>query len=216
MIYGSYAKGESNENSDIDVLLITEESKPFERDLITLVDKSIDLNRVDLKIMSYSYFYKLVLINSLFIHHLKECGIFLKGEDRFISDTRNVGKYIITKNETKKLIILAKDCLKSISKSGVNLFDLNILFTFFRNAIILLNYKKGKLEFNKIKLLQIYEFQYKDSVNINKIYFLCNRAKLKYNRNIDNGELLYEWNNSMRNTIIKFIKYFSKEINYEN
>ena len=215
LLYGSYAKGENNDYSDIDVLVITDnmEKNFLESSVFKNID--IDIKKIDLKIMSRENFAKLVEINSLYVHHLKECSIFLKGEKDFLSITSKLNTYVAPKSEIKKLVDLASDCLRSIDEIGVNIFDLSILFTFLRNAIILLNYKNGVLEFNKFKLLSTYELNEK-FVSIREAYFLCYDAKLKYSRNISTNIIFERWNDNMKKSIKEFINLFLEEMENDN
>lgn len=215
LVYGSYAKGEANDNSDIDVLVITDNIKKNFLELEVFKNMAINMGKIDLKIMSRKNFLKLVEINSLFVHHLKECSMFLEGAEEFLSITSKLGRYIIPKSEVVKLVDLANDCLRSIDKIGINIFDLSILFTFLRNAIILLNYKNGALEFNKFKILSMYESNDK-FVNIREVYFLCYDAKLKYNRNIPKIRLFERWSDNMKKTIKNFINKFLEGMHNEN
>lgn len=211
LLYGSYAKGESTEMSDVDVLVINNDEY-VSNQIKSLIESEVkNLEKLDLKHMTHEHFMKLVSINSLFVHHLIESGIFLKGREEFDKFTKSISRYSIQQNEVLNLIGLAEDCLSSICTNGVNIFDLSILFTFLRNGIILINYKYGTLEFSKLKLLAKYKEQSKKFPDIENTYLLCYDAKLKYNRNLKGEPILNKWKNKNKNDIILFIEIFREE-----
>ena len=209
LVYGSYAKNESNEFSDIDVLVVTENGE--ETLPAGIFEKSnIDVNRLDIKYMDVRTFKMLIKINSLYIHHLKECDMFITGRETFNNLTSNLKAYEIKDKQVNDLCSLAEDSLASIEINGVNLLDLSVLFTFLRNAIILVNYSNSILEFNKLKLLDRYEKLKLNKPRISEGYMLCYDAKIKFNRGFTRASIKNRWNVRISDQIKSFISFFKE------
>ncbi len=215
LIYGSFAKKETTPSSDIDILVVSDKEKSE-----IIIDQYLsDINtsnkKIDLKIMTHRHFNKLVEINSLYVHHLIQSAIILLGEKSFRQATSGIKKYTIVNSQINNLIQIAEDCLVSIEDNGANIFDLSILFTFLRNCIILINYYKGVLEFNKLKLIDVFESLEFENINIRETYMICYDAKNKYNRNIYVRDISNRWTLKNKKEVKRLINIFKEEMEDE-
>lgn len=210
LIYGSYAKNEMHKHSDIDVLIVTDSKIVNEKHLETLKKSKIDLDKIDVRILSFNSFIWLVKINSLYIHHIKDCNMIIKGEKLFYLLTKGLNDYEITEQDVEKLLKLAEDCLSSIKYNGANIFDLSVLFTFLRNALILINYKQKRLIFNKLKLIEVYENEISQNNNLRTAYMICYDAKIKMQRGYADNAISVRWSPQVEKEIKKFMTYFSE------
>lgn len=141
-LFGSYARGEHKNSSDIDVLYIseTECEEPVQK---LMSGTEIPRDRVDFSHYTREGISTLAAKGSLFTWHLREEGQPLYQENTWLRELLDVmPKYRSHIEDLSVLVQLVKEVDKSLLHSGSTaIFDAGVLSTAIRNTgIILTNY----------------------------------------------------------------------------
>ncbi|KGR91884.1 hypothetical protein CD30_02970 [Ureibacillus massiliensis 4400831 = CIP 108448 = CCUG 49529] len=205
IIYGSMARNEADNNSDIDIFALVEDSlTEFEKEkVIDKICSLISSKEVNVSLYTKEVFNKMSKDGSLFLWHLKKEGKYLfnkNNEDIFIN-LANFDAY-------QKNMELYRDLFNSVQESfdenGINSYDLSMLFFLCRNMSILTCFRIGKPNFGRysayetlIKYLNYEPISYLDFIYLSK-------WRIDYTRGIEE-ELVYP----TRDELIKIIKKIS-------
>lgn len=151
ILIGSYARGDFNENSDCDVLLVDTEESEFEISaLSTGARKYVGFINYDEKT-----FLRLYEIGSLFLYHVLQEGVVIEGDRREWSHLRS--SFVVQSNFINELneIVKTTDLLsKTAIFGGKFLTPLVNAFTELKNACIFSLAHHGIYEFNKTKCFE--------------------------------------------------------------
>lgn len=185
-LYGSFATKKADENSDVDILIITYSkiNKEIENEIEQLLQQHF-LKTIDISIYDEERFKRLLVSGSLFLHHINNEG------DLVYSDREKTKDYYF--NELKEFKGVSEDILLyerllnaaeiSIKKNGVNYFDLRVLAMITRNTLIVMNYYKykGKTRFGKFDVFESLKNEF-DDLSLDEYKDLMNYRSF-YNRN---------------------------------
>ena len=185
-LYGSFATNKADENSDVDILIITYSkiNKEIENEIEQLLQQHF-LKTIDISIYDEERFKRLLVSGSLFLHHINNEG------DLVYSDRERTKDYYF--NELKEFKGVSEDILLydrllnaaelSIKKNGVNYFDLRVLAMITRNTLIVMNYYKykGETRFGKFDVFECLKNEF-DDLSLDEYKDLMNYRSF-YNRN---------------------------------
>ncbi|EHL19966.1 hypothetical protein HMPREF9628_01139 [Peptoanaerobacter stomatis] len=215
-LYGSYATESRDENSDIDILVLTktkiwvsDENKVFE-----ILSHLYNNKKMDISIYDMDKFQKLLDSGSLFLHHLKNESILV-----YSYEDKPKEYYFNKLKEFKGIsedILLYKRMLKkvelSIEINEVNHFDLCVLGMIARNTLTVLNYVKfkDKSRFGKFDVFKAID---NEDLNFSVVeYSELLSYRSFFNRNTPNIELpslehIKSIFNNIRELILFSMKY---------
>ena len=193
IVYGSWVRGDFDENSDIDILVITEGQYSIDENKIhEIVSECIQGRPIDISVYDAAKFETLLTSGSLFLHHVKD-------EGEIIFDRSGKGKnYLFGKlNEFKGIsedMLLYKrmysKAVISLENNGVNYYDINILSLVARNTLILACYHQKQPKYGKWDAFHLCKDYFDTEIQLSE---KCYKELLEYrnyfNRNLDKHEL---------------------------
>lgn len=150
MIYGSLARNETDENSDIDIFVLVKDSLEEEskQEIIHKISSSCKEKEINVSLYTVKIFDQMLSDGSLFLWHLKTEGKYIYSSintDIFLR-LNSFNGYVKNFNLYK---ILFQRIKKSFLKNGVNSYDLSMLFFICRNISILICFKINKPNFGR-------------------------------------------------------------------
>ena len=158
-IYGSFARGDNDENSDMDILVIAEsDNNKIENIIRDIITRFLDKANLDISVYSGNRFETLLEYGSLFLHHIRQEGILVYGKGKYSNKEYLFGKLTSFKGISEDLLLYSRmheKIEKSISENGINYYDLNILCILARNTMIVTCYHLGIPKFGKWDVYEI-------------------------------------------------------------
>lgn len=144
-LYGSTVTGDSDENSDIDIVVVKDRYECEDKELEKIISEIFDKDKIDISFYGRNKFENLLKCGSLFCHHLKnESRLLYSRNNNPISyyfnnlkDFKGIAEDILLYNR------LFKKTKESIFNAGVNYYDLCILGMIARNTLTVLSYKNN-------------------------------------------------------------------------
>lgn len=205
IIYGSVARNEADNNSDIDIFALVEDSlTEFEKEMV--IDKICPLisgKEINVSLYTKEVFNKMSKDGSLFLWHLKKEGKYLfnkNNEDIFI----NLANF----NAYQKNMELYRDIFNSVQesfeKNGINSYDLSMLFFLCRNLSILTCFKIGEPKFGRYSAYESLTKFLNFEPIIHSDFMYLSKWRIDYTRGIEE-ELAYP----TKDEIIKIINEVS-------
>ncbi len=132
-LFGSYARGDSNQNSDIDLLIISEkEDKELESSIVKKYFPHV-INSLTFSYYSENKIKNLFKNGDLFAWHLYKESILLSGED-VIKNQGTPSEYKLMKRDILPLAELFISIKEMLSKEGSSLcYEAGLMFLCIRN-----------------------------------------------------------------------------------
>ena len=204
ILFGSYATYEINNNSDIDVCIIVDDSVDYKLNKKELSD-FIGVDKGCQKLSSVIYplsKIKLMLESgSLFLWHLKLEGKVLYGKDFFTKEIKKLKRYNEHIEELNYIKEIFEQLKSSYEKSNlVTSFDYSLMYSMVRNSCIVIcdyydNPKYGKLNcYLKAKELlpdlPVTSKQYNELYNFKVLYEKINDNHVDYQKSISFNEYI--------------------------
>lgn len=152
ILYGSRARHDYDNLSDIDLCIFTKERrlKEIKDDELKKIVSKFQSNKVNLAIYPSSVFDLMLESGSLFLWHLKLEGKVLFGEKFFSSKIKKLQKFRNHLEEIEYHSELYYDLIKSWkSLVVINELDLSTLFTITRNTLMILAHYSEKPVFGR-------------------------------------------------------------------
>lgn len=192
-LYGSYATGKENMNSDVDIFVLTryQIDKNVENKINRVLESIFKNKTIDFSVYSKLKFQNQLESGSLFLHHLKN-------ESELIYSYGDRGKqYYFNKLKDFKGLTediylygrMLKKTEESIERNGINYFDLCILGVIARNTLTIVNYKEygNNCKFGKYDVFGLVKYM---NINFSEDeYDTLLDYRSFYNRNIPKMEL---------------------------
>lgn len=176
VLFGSYARGDYKDLSDIDILVITDSYLKIS-DINKNIPKSIKSEKISIVTYPLSDFNELFNEGSLFIAHLIREGkiLFDDGSYEKIAkrDFKVSDEFL---NEQIRIQINKLALYQDLSRfNNIHINCLDHFFAIFKNIVLLSLAKKGLLEFNKEKAFQLFKSKFsKHTEAIEKLMELQN------------------------------------------
>lgn len=147
-LYGSYARGDFDERSDIDVLVVG----PHTPDMLTTLSRRFG-HRLSVSAYTWEEIAKMKKDGSLFLLHLHREGRFLEsssGEESLLAgQLEALPSYRHVVRDLRSFVEAVDDVAESISFDFSLAFELSILATVFRHASVLGCYVIGQPTFGR-------------------------------------------------------------------
>lgn len=199
-LFGSVARGEQDEYSDIDILIVIDEC--LEDEYIELKDKYASLLNVPvswLSIYRMSKIMKMYEKGSYFLWHIKKEGKVLfsrKGDLAKLLLT--LPRYDNIENDLKEYDEILTDIKCELENEYISInYELSVLASLVRNTCIAISYLNGRLDFgrNSVVMYCFSEFDFKVSLaEYNELYQyrLYQTGKVEY---VQDGKMdcLIKW-----------------------
>ncbi|MCO1600017.1 nucleotidyltransferase domain-containing protein [Desulfosporosinus nitroreducens] len=204
VIFGSHARGESDENSDLDLLFIIEDC-----DEISYLNKKISLQKqLDIPFEWISLYTKNAINNmceygSYFLWHLKtECKIFYSKTQFLEKVLENIKPYRNTYFDLMEYSTICNDIRESIGFNDKTYnYELNILASIARNTCIALAYINNKISFGRIQPVKTciedigidFPFNIKEYIELYNFRIVYNRKLIIPNLKPITKEYINSW-----------------------
>lgn len=185
-LYGSFATNKADENSDIDILIITYSkiNQKIENKIEKIFQQHFQ-NNIDISIYDQERFEKLLVSGSLFLHHIKNEGNLVYSNRERTKDYyfNNLKEFKGVSEDILLYARLLNAAELSIKKNGVNYFDLRVLAMITRNTLIVMNYYKykAKTRFGKFDVFESLKDEF-DDLSLDEYRDLMNYRSF-FNRN---------------------------------
>ncbi|WP_166000809.1 nucleotidyltransferase domain-containing protein [Bacillus sp. Cs-700] len=151
ILFGSKARKDNDLYSDADIFILVEDvSQIRKKQIIEIVEKAIDFDNVGISIYTKSLFDKLLQEGSMFLWHLKMEGKNIYCRDKEVDLFENLNEFTKYEVNLKTYINIFNKTKESLSRNGVNIFDLSQLFFVCRNLCLLTCFRKGTPTFGRI------------------------------------------------------------------
>ncbi|MFH5186319.1 nucleotidyltransferase domain-containing protein [Paenibacillus sp. TAB 01] len=156
-LFGSYARGDYDDQSDIDLLIIVEDCD--EENLIARkkkIEKELELPYHWLSVYRKSSIKAMHKYGSYFLWHIKNEGKILYSRTPFLSSLLDtLPPYLKTRENLIEYLEVCGDIKKSIQMDAVTLkYDLSILASIIRNTCIALCFLYNKYDFGKYSVVK--------------------------------------------------------------
>lgn len=186
ILFGSAARLDHDLYSDIDICLIYRGRKPTEKVVLPLLSDKFNINAAELVLYTEREFNKMVSYGSLFLWHLKLEGKVLYDAGFYSTNIKLLARYSHHLEEIDYHISILDDMEQAYARYAVvNELDLSIVFTFIRNACMILCHLNGKYFFGRMNVFQIAKQLYPDFPVEYDTYQKLSFWKLVYERGID-------------------------------
>lgn len=153
IVYGSWARGTNDENSDIDIFVVCEfYSDKIANKIKEVILKALHGYDVDISIYDSKKFETLLECGSLYFHHLRDEGVIVYANDKKHSKEYLFRKLHKFKGISEDILLydrMMKKTAISIKENHSNYFDINMLALLARNTMILICYYMGKPQYGK-------------------------------------------------------------------
>lgn len=202
-LYGSYARQENDENSDMDILIIVNENN---YNLIKSIKEKIakDLNfPLDwISVYSVGKIEEMKMYGAYFLWHLKLEGIKIYSKDEYLYKTIiDLPNYSNCKDDVLQYKEICNDIEHSIQSKSYNIvYELNLLASVIRNSSIAYSFSTGKYIFGrytpviyvKDRLADTIQFDINEYKQIYRYRIMYNRGKY-YRVDEDSINIIYKW-----------------------
>ncbi|MDO8259877.1 MAG: nucleotidyltransferase domain-containing protein [Candidatus Magasanikbacteria bacterium] len=153
ILFGSFARGDNDPESDYDLCVLTQERQSHELNVEQLNEIITDDRLLENNPVFYpaSAVASMLKHGSLFLWHLKQEGKVLYGEEYFSSKIKELSLFIHHHEDIAYHKELFCDLVSSWEYLSLpNELDLSILFTIARNTCMILAHKFGKPSFGRL------------------------------------------------------------------
>lgn len=183
VLYGSYARGDSDVESDKDICVFTDKQDTVTEDKLRTIFPSIGKDELSLTTYCQRDLTAMIDRGSLFLWHLKLEGKILYGRDYITSQLDKLKPFKRHHNEIVYYSRILSEILTNPSISDtVNEFDLSFLFTIARNTCMILAHKAGEPAFGRISCYQVVARIYNDFPLDKSTYIELSKWKSVYER----------------------------------
>ena len=158
LIFGSFVRGDSEEKSDIDILIIIDNCSPRKKFLTSLnIANEMDIPSGWISLFTISEFKKLCYTGSHFIWSLKLDGKILYSRNYFLERCfKKLPLYLNMKNDIYLSISRLNNLIFTIKSSKRNYGkEITLLGYLIRNTLMILSYTYGYINFNKYEVMDI-------------------------------------------------------------
>lgn len=186
VLYGSHARGDSDDESDVDVCAFTAAQKTVTTDEIEALLPIFRGEHLSVTSYSETDLDAMLEYGSLFLWHLRVEGSVVYGNDyikrqmaRLHPFTKHHSEIAYHRKIFDELFALGEE------KVPPNEFDLALLFTIARNTCMVLAHKAGRPVFGRLSCYHVAALEYHDLPINELVYLFLSRWKLVYERGID-------------------------------
>lgn len=158
MLYGSTARGDSDPDSDVDVLAIAD-TPPTIADLSEFRDLATDLDRICITSYSWAEFEAMASYGSLFLHHLGAEGKLLRtsgDESRLLRILRFLRPYERVTQDVMSFRLTLSDVEDALHNDHSFVYEVSVVTTVLRHASILGCYMAGRPTFSRTDCMRIF------------------------------------------------------------
>jgi predicted nucleotidyltransferase len=189
-LYGSCARGECDANSDVDILIIIDDSS---KDKYYEIKQKFS-NELQIPVNWISVYTKQAILNmkkysSYFLWHLKLEANFFYSRSKFLEDVlQNLNEYTKTDSDLRQYLIIYKDIESAIHTDNKTYqYELSLLASLVRNTCMAFCYKNNIYNFGRIepvlitkqKLSKIVDFTIDEYNELYEFRSLYNKGILK-------------------------------------
>lgn len=187
IVYGSWARGTNDKNSDIDIFVVCELYLDKIADKIEVaIASALAGYQTDISIYDAKKFETLLECGSLYLHHIFDEGVII-----YVCNAKYTKEYLFGKLREFKGISedillydrMMKKTVKSIMLHQINYFDINVLALLARNTMILICYYLKRPQYGKREVYETcYELLGEKLVLDKNDYFKLMEYRSYYNR----------------------------------
>ncbi len=191
ILYGSRARKDHDQLSDLDICILTNERQPEEINLEDIADVVAPLNPKRIKHNCYSNSVVDLMLEhgSLFLWHLKLEGEVLYGEDFFASKIMRLKEFENHQDEIKYHFELFQNLRRAWENIRIiNELDLSLLFTIVRNTCMVLSHYAGKPSFGRISCFSSAKQLFPSLPMTLDDYLYLSSWKIIYERGVENQQ----------------------------
>lgn len=191
VLYGSYARGDSDSESDIDVCVFTKDGRPTCAHEIEPFLAIPNHARLSLTTYSETDLTAMMEYGSLFLWHLRLEGRIVFGDEYLVPNLAKLRAFDKHREEIAYHQQIFDDLITAANgKNCPNEFDLALLFTIARNCCMVLAHKAEIPAFGRHSCYQAAAQKYRDLPLDQTTYLKLARWKMIYERAIDTDEAL--------------------------
>lgn len=155
-LYGSHARGDADESSDVDILTV---GAPAPRWVFDELRVSPNDKKVAISVYSVAEFERMVAYGSLFLQHIRAEGRYLGGEnDCSLRETLGaMGPYQRASRDVKSFRQSIWEAVESVTScDGSLLYEASVLATIARHCSILGCYVVGQPRFGRVEPVSLF------------------------------------------------------------
>ncbi|MFO3729233.1 nucleotidyltransferase domain-containing protein [Butyricimonas muris] len=184
ILYGSWARGEQDRESDIDIVVFTDKTiKRIEDGVLEHYILPFRVKDCNISIYDTLMLNQMLEYGSLFLWHIKLEGICLHGRSYLDSCFTRLLDFTHHKEEIEYHQRLLDSLLEAQRITGIiEDFDFSLLFTIVRNTCMILVHKKGQMIFSKYKCFESASQLYPGLPLLETEYCFLGRYKNAYER----------------------------------
>ncbi|MFK4292935.1 nucleotidyltransferase domain-containing protein [Bacillus sp. RC250] len=200
VLFGSTAREDGDEYSDVDIFLLVEDvTQSRIEEIIDTVKSELGYKNIGISLYRKSIYNKLLLEGSMFLWHLKLEGKIIYSRENLIlfKDLKPFNNYNKNLSTYENLYIQTK---KSLKINGINAFDLSQLFFICRNVSLLACFKLGYPTFGRetvysklVNCIGVYPIDWDN-------YIYLSKWRLNYSRGIE-SEINYPTEEELLNLL---------------
>lgn len=151
-LFGSYARGEADAYSDIDILIVINDCN--EDEYIRCKDKYANILKIPVEWISLYRYFKIKQMHisgSYFLWHIKNEGHKLYSKNNQLENILyTLPKYKNVKNDLNEYLLIISDIEKELDRDNIIInYELSVMASLVRNTCIALSYINGIFDFGR-------------------------------------------------------------------